>query len=171
MLDKDGSADRTFQCDAPVFSCAASPDGRYVFAAANYSSVYCFAAGGSRLWKLGTGCGSAYSMQYHDDRLYLVTTAGTLTCLDVSETAVRDAEQGVRPQTISVKAPQLAAVVPSSTLEVVTDVRGGVVVECVEVGDRLRVHIVTPGFRREWNVQFPCGKNPHRCRYQVAEQV
>lgn len=155
MLDKDGSADRTFQCDAPVFSCAASPDGRYVFAGDNYSSVYCFAADGSRLWKLGTGCGSAYSMQYHDDRLYLVTTAGTLAWLDVSETAVRDAEQGVRSQTVSVKAPQLAAVVPSSTLEVVTDVGGGVVVECVEVGDRLRVHIVTPGYRREWNVQFP----------------
>ncbi|MGW6333538.1 WGR domain-containing protein [Nocardia rhamnosiphila] len=167
MLDKGGRADRIFQCDAAVYSCAASPDGRYVFAGDNYSSVYCFDADGRRLWKLGTGCGSAYSMQYHDDRLYLVTTAGTLACLDVSETAVRDAEQGVLPQTVSVKAPPLAAVVPSSTVEVATDAGGGVVVECLDVGGRLRVHIVSPGYRREWNVQFPRDIRRAGTRYVV----
>ncbi|WP_063037674.1 WGR domain-containing protein [Nocardia grenadensis] len=167
MLDKGGRADRAFQCDAAVYSCAASPDGRYVFAGDNYSSVYCFDADGRRLWKLGTGCGSAYSMQYHDDRLYLVTTAGTLACLDVSETAVRDAEQGVLPRTLSVKAPPLTAVVPSSTVEVATDAGGGVVVECVDVGGRLRVHIVSPGFRREWNVQFPRDIRQAGTRYVV----
>ncbi|MBF6140420.1 hypothetical protein [Nocardia farcinica] len=30
------------------------------------------------LRKLATGCGSAYSMQYHDEKLYFVTTNGTL---------------------------------------------------------------------------------------------
>jgi predicted DNA-binding WGR domain protein len=167
MLDKGGRADRTFQCDAAVYSCAASPDGPYVFAGDNYSSVYCFDADGRRLWKLGTGCGSAYSMQYHDDRLYLVTTAGTLACLDVSETAVRDAEQGVLPRTVSVKAPPLAAVVPSNTVEVATDAGGGVVVECIDVGGRLRVHIVSPGYRREWNVQFPRDIRQAGTRYVV----
>ncbi|GGL06916.1 WGR domain-containing protein [Nocardia jinanensis] len=167
MLDKGGHADRTFQCDAAVYSCAASPDGRYVFAGDNYSSVYCFDAAGRRLWKLGTGCGSAYSMQYHDDRLYLVTTAGTLACLDVSEAAVHDAEQGVLPQTVSVKAPRFEAVVPSSTVEVVTDAGGGVVVECTDVGGRLRVHIVSPGYRREWNVQFPRDIRQAGTRYVV----
>lgn len=167
MVGKDGSADRSFQCDAAVYSCAASPDGRFVFAGDNYSSVYCFAADGRRIWKLGTGCGSAYSMQYHDGRLYLVTTNGTLACLDVSETAVRDAEQGVVPRAVSIKAPELAAVVPSSTVEVVTDAGGGIVVECVDVQGRLRVHIVSPGYRREWNVQFPREIRQAGARYVV----
>ncbi|MBF6350961.1 WGR domain-containing protein [Nocardia flavorosea] len=167
MVDKAGRSDRSFQCDAAVYSCAASPDGRYVFAGDNFSSVYCFDADGRRLWKLGTGCGSAYSMQYHDARLYLVTTSGTLACLDVSETAVHDAEQGLLPQTVSVKAPPMAAVVPSSTLEVATDSSGGIVVECVDVDGRLRVHVVSPGFQREWNVQFPRDIRQAGTRYVV----
>ena len=58
----------------PVFSCATAEGGRYVFAGDSQSSIYCFDAAGKRLWKLGTGCGSAYSMQYHEERLYIVTT-------------------------------------------------------------------------------------------------
>lgn len=174
LLDKNGHSDRAFQCDAAVYSCATSPDGRYVFAGDNYSSVYCFDADGRRIWKLATGCGSAYSMQYHDEKLYLVTTNGTLACLDVRDTAIRDAEEGVLPQTVSVKAPELAAVLPSSTVEVTADVDGGVVVECVERNGRLRVHIVSPGYRREWNVQFPRDIRQAGVRYVVdgvAESV
>ncbi|MFF3573443.1 PQQ-binding-like beta-propeller repeat protein [Nocardia jiangxiensis] len=155
MIAKDGRSERVYQCDAAVFSCATSPDGRYVFAGDNHSSVYCFDSTGRRLWKLATGCGSAFSMQYHADRLYLVTTNGTLACLDVSESGVRDAEQGVLPQTLSVKAPEIAAVTPSATLEVTADPGTGVVVECVREGGKLRVHIASPGYQSSWNVQFP----------------
>jgi outer membrane protein assembly factor BamB len=167
MLAKDGRSDRTYQCDAAVFSCAASPDGRYVFAGDNHSSVYCFDSGGRRLWKLATGCGSAYSMQYHADKLYLVTTSGTLACLDVSESAVRDAQQGVLPETLSVKAPELSAVTPSNTVEVVADPGTGVVVECIREGGKLRVHIVSPGYQRSWNVQFPREIREYGARYVV----
>ena len=44
----------------------------------NAAAVYCFDGSGERLWKLSTGCGSAYSMQFFQDRLYLVTTDGSL---------------------------------------------------------------------------------------------
>ncbi|WP_282785482.1 MULTISPECIES: WGR domain-containing protein [unclassified Nocardia] len=167
MVAKDGQAERTYQCDAAVFSCATSPDGRYVFAGDNYSSVYCFTADGQRLWKLGTGCGSAYSMQYHDQRLYLVTTSGALACIDVSEDAVHDAEQGVLPRTVSVKAPEMSAVTPSATVEVASDAGNGIVVECVHEGGGLRVHVVSPGYRPEWNVQFPRDIREAGARYVV----
>ncbi|MFE7801327.1 WGR domain-containing protein [Nocardia sp. NPDC057440] len=169
MVAKNGRSERSYQCDAAVFSCATSPDGRYVFAGDNYSSVYCFDSSGQRLWKLATGCGSAYSMQYHDDKLYLVTTNGTLACLDVSEAAIHNAEQGVLPQTLSVKAPEISAVTPSRTVEVAVavDAGSGIVVECVEDGGNLRVHVVSPGYQRAWNVQFPRDIREAGVRYVV----
>ena len=63
-ISKKGKIIQTFTCDNPVFSCATSKEGDYVFAGDNYSSIYCFNKTGERLWKLSTGCGSAYSMQY-----------------------------------------------------------------------------------------------------------
>lgn len=167
MIGKDGTDAITYRCDAAVFSCATSPDGRYVFAGDNHSSVYCFDASGQRLWKLGTGCGSAYSMQYHADRLYLVTTSGALACLDVSEGAIRSAEDGVLPRTVSIKAPEISAVAPSSTVEVTAEAGDGVVVECVEQGGGLRVRVVSPGYRDGWNVQFPRDIREAGARYVV----
>ncbi|MEU2089830.1 WGR domain-containing protein [Nocardia beijingensis] len=167
MVSKGGRAERTYQCDAAVFSCATSPDGRYVFAGDNYSSVYCFDAAGNRVWKLATGCGSAYSMQYHDEKLYLVTTTGTLACLDVAEAAISDAEQGVLPQTVSVKAPEISAVLPSDTVEIASDAGNGIVVECVSNGGSLRVRVVSPGYHHGWNVQFPKDIRRAGARYVV----
>ncbi|MFF2557650.1 WGR domain-containing protein [Nocardia sp. NPDC058058] len=167
MVAKNGQSDRGYQCDAMVFSCATSPDGRYVFAGDNYSSVYCFDSSGQRLWKLGTGCGSAYSMQYHDEKLYLVTTNGSLACLDVSEAAIHDAEQGVLPQTLSVKAPEISAVTPSATVELAVDAGDGIVVECIQDGANLRVHVVSAGYQRGWNVQFPRDIREAGARYVV----
>jgi hypothetical protein len=166
---KDGRAGVTFRCDNTIYSCAAAPDGRYVFAGDSSSSVYCFAADGRRLWKLGTGCGSAYSMQYHDERLYIVTTDGSLACIDASEEAVRNAEQGVVPEYVDVKAPRMEAVAPSTTVEVATDSTGGIVVECFEEGGRLRIRVVTPGYHSDWQVQFPKGIREPHARYVVPE--
>jgi len=67
---KEGSIEQVYNCDAAVYSCAAAEDGKYVFAGDNYSSVYCFSKNGQRLWKLGTGCGSAFSMQYLNERVF-----------------------------------------------------------------------------------------------------
>ncbi|MGW4648766.1 WGR domain-containing protein [Kitasatospora sp. NPDC004289] len=170
LRKSDGAQTGLYRCDAAVFSCAASPDGRYVFAGDNHSSVYCFAADGTRLWKLGTGCGSAYSMQYRDGRLYLVTTDGSLACLDASEEAVRAAEGGHLPRTTDVKASGWERVVPSAEVEVVTGaLDGGVEVECVQEGARTRVRVVTPGFRADWRVQFPKEVRVPGARYWVSE--
>ncbi|WP_016698782.1 WGR domain-containing protein [Actinoalloteichus spitiensis] len=174
-IDKASGAVRNhYRCDAAVFSCATSPDGRYVFAGDNHSSVYCFAADGTRLWKLGTGCGSAYSMQYHDDRLYVVTTDGSLACIDASEQAVTAAKEGQLPRTEDIKATGWERVTPSTRLETVrrsASTRGlaGVEVECVQEGGRTRVRVLTPGFDPTWRVQFPKDIREVGARYLVAE--
>ncbi|MFI6320904.1 WGR domain-containing protein [Nonomuraea sp. NPDC050556] len=163
----DGRVEAVYQCDGAVYSCATSPGGRHVFAGDNHSSVYCFDASGERLWKLSTGCGSAFSMQFLDDRLYIVTTDGSLACIDASEAAIAAARAGTVPQRMDVKAAaSLEVIEPSTTLETVVETGDGVVVECVREGERLRVRVVTPGYE-SWNVQFPKGVREAGARYVV----
>ncbi|WP_017594098.1 WGR domain-containing protein [Nocardiopsis potens] len=172
-IGKDGTMRSTYRCDGSVFSCAASPDGRYVFAGDNHSSVYCFARDGRRLWKLATGCGSAFSMQFHGDRLYIVTTDGSLACIDASEAAISAAEQGSIPDPVDVKAAAIAAATPSTELETVTaaeaSTAGGIVVECVQESGRVRVRVASPGFREDWRVQFPKDIRRPGARFLVDE--
>ncbi|MEO5874466.1 MAG: WGR domain-containing protein [Streptosporangiaceae bacterium] len=163
-----GVIEARYQCDGSVFSCATAPDGRYVFAGDSHSSVYCFDQSGRRLWKLGTGCGSAFSMQFLDDRLYIVTTDGTLACIDATEQAIKAAQAGEVPQVVDVKAAaSLPVVEPTVTLETVSSADGGVLVECFQDGARLRVRVLSSGYETGWNVQFPKEIRQPGVRYVV----
>ncbi|MEU2226405.1 WGR domain-containing protein [Streptomyces sp. NPDC018347] len=172
-LSKDtGAIEVTYACDGPVYSCATSPGGRFVFAGDAASSVYCFDRDGRRLWKLGTGSGSALSMQYRDERLYLVTTDGSLVCVDASEAAVSAAQQGTVPAVRDVKlAAALPTYAPATAVAAVATVdrapAGAVVVECVQESGRLRVHVVSDGYDTSWNVQFPRAVREPGARYVV----
>jgi outer membrane protein assembly factor BamB len=169
-LTKGGQCRTIYVCDAPIYSCATAPEGRYVFAADNNNAVYCFTADGQRLWKLVTGCGSALSMQFFNDRLYIVTTQGYLACLDVSEAAIEDAQRGYIPEALQVQAPKASAAVrPSTTLETTSDESLGVVLECVREGSKLRVHAISPGFQANFRVQFPRNIRQEGMRYVVDE--
>jgi hypothetical protein len=44
---------------------------------------------------------------------------------------------------------------------------GTVVVECVQDGGRTRVHVVSEGYDRSWNVQFPRAIREPGARYVV----
>ncbi|SDG72452.1 WGR domain-containing protein, predicted DNA-binding domain in MolR [Sinosporangium album] len=168
LAKADGAVSAVYRTDSTVFSCAAAPDGRYVFAGDDHSSVYCFDADGTRLWKLATGCGSALSMQFLDDRLYIVTTAGALACIDASEAAVEQATQGTVPVPVDVKvAATLATVEPTAVLETTDHVGDGIVVECVRDGSGLRVRVVGSGYQPSWNVQFPKEIREAGARYLV----
>jgi predicted DNA-binding WGR domain protein len=174
LAKSDGSIAAMYQCDSAVYSCATAPEGRYVFAGDNASSVYCFAADGTRLWKLGTSCGSALSMQYRDERLYIVTTGGALACIDASEEAITAAQGGVVPTAVDVKLnAAMPAATPRATLAAVattSSVGSGVVVECVDEHGRLRVRVVAgSSYQTGWNVQFPRDIREAGARYVVEE--
>ncbi|GHG28383.1 molybdenum metabolism regulator [Streptomyces filamentosus] len=166
LAKRDGRVEAVYACDATVYACATSPGGRFVFAGDSASSVYCFAEDGTRLWKLGIGGGSALSMQYRDERLYLVTTDGSLVCVDASEAAIQAAQQGSVPVARDVKlAAALPTYTPATTASAVASVAsvgaageapaGSIVVECALEGGRSRVRVVSPGYEPAWNVQFP----------------
>ncbi|MEU3755667.1 WGR domain-containing protein [Streptomyces olivoreticuli] len=164
-----GAVEATYACDSAVYSCATTPGGRHVFAGDSASSVYCFAADGTRLWKLGTGGGSALSMQYLDERLYMVTTDGSLVCVDAGEAAIADARSGSVPVPVDIKsAAAVPTYTPAATVATITTVPGtGIVVECVQESGRVRVHAVSPGHDPSWNVQFPRHIRRPGARYVV----
>lgn len=168
-FSKIGEPSAVYKCDASVYSCATALDGKYVFAGDNSSSVYCFNQAGERLWKLGTGCASALSMQFLDNRIYIVTTDGSLACIDASEAAIKDAQAGTIPQATIIKAPKTEGATPSTNLETTTDTNTGVIVECFRVGSKLKIRVVSPGYNSDWNVQFPRDIRAEGQRYWVQE--
>jgi hypothetical protein len=121
------------------------------------------------LWKLATGCGSAFSMQFLDDRLYIVTTTGALACIDASEAAIQAAQAGTVPEVVNIKSPKLEAILPSTALESTTDISKGVVVQCIKEGSKLRIKVVSDGYQPTWNVQFPIELREQGARYLVDE--
>jgi hypothetical protein len=165
---KKGEPGPVYQCDHSVFSCAASPDGKYVFGADPSGSIYCFAENGTRLWKLGTGCGVALSMQYFDERLYLVTNKGFFACVDACEEAIGAAREGRVPEAISITAPGVVEETPVA-IETTSSAGSGVILECVRVGSDLRVFVASPGYRKDWHCQFPKGFREVGARYVVDE--
>lgn len=166
---KRGEGDQVYLCDASVLSCAAAEDGKYVFAGDDSSSVYCFDGAGERLWKLGTGCGSALSMQFFQNRLYVVTTDGALACIDASEAAIQAAKAGTVPVAKALPAPKPVAAAIPGEIETTVDVGDGVVVECIEVGNQVRVRVLSSGYERDWFVQFPKELRQKGARYVVDE--
>ncbi|NOU30580.1 MAG: PQQ-binding-like beta-propeller repeat protein, partial [Polyangiaceae bacterium] len=166
---KRGEGDQVYLCDASVLSCAAAEDGKYVFAGDDSSSVYCFDGAGERLWKLATGCGSALSMQFFQNRLYVVTTDGALACIDASEAAIQAAKAGTVPVAKALPAPKPVAAAIPGEIETTVDVGDGVVVECIEVGNQVRVRVLSSGYERDWFVQFPKELRQKGARYVVDE--
>lgn len=165
---KAGEAGAIYECDGTLFSCATAENGKYVFAGDNREAIYCFNEAGERLWKLASGCGAAYSMQFFNERLYIVTTQGTLACIDVSEAAISAAQAGTVPTAATFAAPTVEAV-SATALETTRDAGMGVVVECYKEGSRLRVRVVSEGFNQTWRCQFPKGIREEGARYVVDE--
>ena len=107
-------------------------------------------------------------MQYLDGRLYIVTTDGTLACIDATEEAIHAAQQGTLPQALDIKAAaSLPTVEPTVTLEVVESTDGGIVLECFQDGSRLRVRVASSGYDPTWRVQFPKEIREPGARYLV----
>ncbi|PQJ96492.1 WGR domain-containing protein [Chromatium okenii] len=155
VLTRQGEEKQICKADNAVFSCAVSPDEQYIFAGDSYSSLYCFRPTGERLWKLATGCGSAYSMQYLDEKLYIVTTDGSLACIDVSEAAIEAVMNGQTMTARKITAPTSPTqLVASDMLEAAPANTAGIVLQCIKEGAKLRIKVVSSGYQ-DWYVQFP----------------
>ncbi|RFS13770.1 WGR domain-containing protein [Emticicia sp. C21] len=173
-FSKDGVHLKNYRTDAIVYSCATSPDGAFIFAGDNYSSIYCFDEAGNRLWKLATGCGSALSMQYFNEHLYIVTTDGSMACIDAKQESINQAQEGVLPTVKDVKiaATQLSQAIEirdTAIIETAASNATGILVKCVKEGSSLRVKPLSDGFHKDWYVQFPKNLREENTIYIVDE--
>jgi len=166
-----GEQKHIYKADNAIFSNSAAEGGKYVFAGDNNNSIYCFSGEGERerLWKLETTCGSAYSMQYHKERLYVVTTKGVLACIDASEAAILAAKSGVVPEYTDIKAPPKVQPVATDLLQTRTTPGEGIALECYREGTELRLRVTSEGYHSGWHVQFPCNLRKEGARYLVDE--
>ncbi len=170
LFDNEGKRLGEMKADRAVYSCASSPNNDFIFGGDSSAHVYCFDKDEKRLWKLATTCGSAYSMQYHNEKLYIVTTHGTLTCIDASETAIKEAQEGKVPEAVKIAAPKAVKVVQTEVVETVaTNNANGIIVKCVKVGSKLRVRVLSDGFKKDWNVQFPKNLRAEGAEFVVDE--
>jgi hypothetical protein len=108
-------------------------------------------------------------MQWHDHRLYLVTTNGYLACLDVTPGAIEAAQQGQIPAPAEILAPKGEGTAVSDVVERVSSPGEGIVVQCVRDRDKLRVRVLSPGYHSDWNVQFPRNVREEGAKYVVSE--
>jgi hypothetical protein len=132
--------------------------GRYLFG---------FDGDGNPLWHAPTNMRSPCNMQLVGERLFMTMETGIVCCVDVSAAAIELALRGEVPAPRTEKAARLKRV--STELERTADTSKGVVVECINEGGKLRVRVVTAGYRKNWFCQFPRDVREEGARYVVDE--
>lgn len=129
--------------------------------------LFCVDADGKPLWEGRTGWGTACTMQLADERLYMTTSEGSIVCVDVSRAAIDAAAGGAVPKARVEKTG--AVVAAASGIERTKDASKGIVVECVKDGSKLRVRVVSDGYKQDWFCQFPRDLREEGARYVVDE--
>ena len=95
------------------------------------------------------------SMQYFDNKLYVVGNSG-LAVVDVSEGAIEKAQNKILPRVKNIKVSNAdLKEVDSLVLEEAKSTDKGVVLTCVREGAELRVKVLTNGYDKKLNCQFP----------------
>lgn len=170
----DGRRRVRLECDAPVTACCLTEDGETTYVGDHEGAYYAFDFEGKRLWKLASesAAGAALALGCYGERLFAATRTGALFCVDVNAKAVAKARRGDRPEVRRVALPKRrAARTVVREVATTTDASAGVVVECVRDDGRLRVRVVSDGYEKAWNCQFPSALRVEGERFVVDAVV
>lgn len=175
-----GALETVFKTDSSVPSTTVAPtteasDSSLLYAAIP-QAIKCFKTdgdGSTSEWELGTGVGSAMSMQAAaGDKLFAVC-AQKIVCMDVSADAITAAKAGNaqagRQLARDANAAEVAAVSSAADLEVSSDASGGITVSCVKQGSKIRVRpdAGQAGIDSSRNCQFPRNIREDGARFVV----
>lgn len=138
-------------------SCAAGEDVDY---GATCNTLFAFNRAGKKVLEVATtSVGSPCSMAFEDGKLFVVTHTGVLARFDTDAL-------GTETDTKTRAAKLSSMKVSRRDLEEGTEDEG-VVVECVAHGGKLRVRVVSDGYRADWFCQFPRDIRVAGARYVV----
>ncbi len=138
-------------------SCAAGVDVDY---AATCNTLFAFDRNGEKQLEIATtSIGTPCSMAYRSGKLFVATHTGVLARLDVDELRAL-----APPPTRRAK---LSSIDVSARDVEEGDADGGVVVEVVSVGAKLKVRVASPGHRADWYCQFPRDLRDEGARFVV----
>lgn len=138
---------------AEACAASASSDGTRRFFAAVGGYVFCYDAQGRLQWEAPTNCDSLCNMMVQGDLLYFASASGSIGCADISPAAFSKLEAGSWSAPKPRRQGRLKE--QSRDVERTKDASKGVVVECVKEGGKVRVRVVSRGYRSDWFCQFP----------------
>jgi hypothetical protein len=142
-------------------------DGRRRVLAAVGGYLFCYDDEGALEWYAPTGCGSLCNMVAVGETLYFASANGTIGCADLRESSRSAVDNGTwKAPTTRVQARLKAR---SHAVPTTRKIGRGVVVECVKDGAKLRVRVVSRGYRSDWFCQFPRDIREAGARYIVDE--
>ena len=165
MIDKiDGRIVRKYPGNWVPSNCT-SERGSQVFAQ-NNNDLKCWKKSGESVFTLRSP-NSGMSMQYFSEKLYIVGDKG-LAVIDVSDDATQSAQNDVLPNIRSFKAPSDSiAEVDSTKLENAKKSARGVELVCIRDNGKLRVRVLTDGYDKTMNCQFPKNLRQEEALYLV----
>lgn len=166
VFSKQGQLFSAYDCGASVYACTSDDTGDYLFAADSSAFIYSFDRQGNCLWKQATGCGSLQAMQYYENKLFGVTNQGVMVCFDLTDKKSTSTPEVINTSSILNTSTPLSV---SINLEVVSQPKKGVILECFEEDSKLRVRPISPGYESTWHVQFPRNLRQLGSRYWVTE--
>lgn len=136
-------------------SCAAGEDVDY---AATCNTLFAFNRAGKKVLEVATtSVGTPCSMAFRDGKLFVATHTGTLARFDTDALTTQRSTRAAKLSSMKVS---------RRDLEEGTEDEG-VVVECVKEGGKLRVRVVSEGYRADWFCQFPRDIRVAGARYVV----
>ncbi len=143
--------------DNALYACCLWDARHAILAADLQANLYAVSQDGDCApWSMPLNCGAPLTLRVGHDRLYATTTDGTLACFDCAAIGAGTAE---------LPAPLPPPATPRPTPP--TASTDWILVECFKQGSKVKERPQTPGYRADWNVQFPQHLRQVGMRYWV----
>ena len=165
LLTSDGPGFCPNGAEAVAVGRAADGATRLYVACGNYLFGYDEAL--AVLWEAKVEAGPICNMQLVDETLFYATSEGAVCAVDVGAVAIARALTGKVKKARVRQAPKEQA--EDGGLEIVGVARGGVVVEVIKLGGKLKVRPLGGKFRSDWFCQFPRDLREEGARFVVDE--
>ena len=69
----------------------------------------------------------------------------------------------------TIQAPKISEISNTTELEITQNPLDGVILQCISINSILRIRVISDGYHKDWNVQFPKDIREEGAKYVVDE--